>query len=93
MGVEEYPPTSSAATKETISREALLAYPDFNYRFEIDTDASQDQLGEVISQNSWTIAFYSCTINPAQTRYTTTKRELFSIVETLKEFRNILLLK
>ena len=30
-------------------------------------------------------------MQPAQTRYTTTERELLSIVETLKEFRNILL--
>ena len=30
-------------------------------------------------------------MNPVQTRYTPTKRELFSIVEVLKEFRNILL--
>ena len=30
-------------------------------------------------------------MNPAQTRYTTTERELLAIVETLKEFRNILL--
>jgi RNase H-like domain found in reverse transcriptase len=37
------------------------------------------------------IAFYSRKLNPAQTRYTTTERELLSIVETLKEFRNILL--
>jgi RNase H-like domain found in reverse transcriptase len=30
-------------------------------------------------------------LNPAQTQYTTTERELLAIVETLKEFRNILL--
>ena len=37
------------------------------------------------------IAFYSRKLNPAQRRYTTTERELLAIVETLKEFRNILL--
>jgi RNase H-like domain found in reverse transcriptase len=37
------------------------------------------------------VAFYSRKLNPAQTRYTTTERELLSISETVKEFRNILL--
>ena len=37
------------------------------------------------------MAFYSRKLNPAQSRYITTERELLSIVETLKEFRNILL--
>ena len=45
----------------------------------------------MISQNNQPIAFYSHKLAPAQTRYTTTERELLSIVETLKEFRNILL--
>ena len=49
------------------------------------------QLGSVISQNGKPIAFYGRKLNDAQTRYTTTERELLSIVETLKEFRNILL--
>jgi RNase H-like domain found in reverse transcriptase len=30
-------------------------------------------------------------LNPAQTRYTTTERKILAIVETLKEFCNILL--
>ena len=47
-------------------------------------------MGAVISQNNQPIAFYSRKLNPAQTRYTTTERELLSIVETLKEFCNIL---
>ena len=53
-------------------------------------DASDLQLGAVISQNGKPIAFYSRKLNPAQTRYTTTKKELLAIVETLKEFKNIL---
>jgi hypothetical protein len=77
--------------KRIISRETLLAYPDFNKPFIIHTDASHTQLGAVISQDNKPIAFYSRKLNPAQTRYTTTERELLSIVETLKEFRNILL--
>ena len=77
--------------KKIIAREVMLAYPDFSKPFEIHTDASHYQLGAVISQNGKPIAFYSRKLNPAQTRYTTTERELLSIVETLKEYRNILL--
>ena len=77
--------------KKLVSRETLLSYPDFNKPFEIHTDASKVQLGAVISQNNKPIAFYSRKLNPAQVNYTTTERELLSIVETLKEFRNILL--
>jgi hypothetical protein len=54
-------------------------------------DASHTQLGAVISQDGKPIAFFSRKLNGAQTRYMTTERELLSIVETLKEFRSILL--
>merc|ERR1712115_674339 len=77
--------------KKIMVRETLLAFPDFNKTFEIHIDASKIQLGGIISQDNTPIAFYSRKLNPAQTRYTTTERELLSIVETLKEFRNILL--
>ena len=72
--------------KQIISREVLLNYPDFSKPFEIYTDASHIQLGAVITQDNKPIAFYSRKLNPAQTRYTTTERELLAIVETLKEF-------
>ena len=77
--------------KAMISRETALTYPDFSKPFEIHTDASLLQLGACISQDGRPVAFYSRKLNPAQTRYTTTERELLSIVETLKEFRTILL--
>ena len=72
--------------KKIISKDVLLAYPDFNKEFVIHTDASHSQLGTVISQKGRPIAFYSHKLKPEQTRYTTTERELLSIVKTLKEF-------
>jgi hypothetical protein len=77
--------------KQIMSKETLLSYPDFSQPFDLHTDASKSQLGAVLSQQDRPIAFYSRKLNPAQTRYTTTERELLAIVETLKEFRNILL--
>ena len=77
--------------KRVLGRETLLAYPQFDKPFVIHTDASNTQLGAVISQEGQPIAFYSRKLSPAQQRYTTTEQELLSIVETLKEFRNILL--
>jgi hypothetical protein len=77
--------------KKKIARETLLTYPDFSKPFEIHTDASKVQLGACISQDGKPIAFYSRKLKFAQTKYTTTERELLSIVETFKEFRNILL--
>ena len=77
--------------KRVLARETLMAYPQFDLPFVIHTDASDTQLGAVISQEKKPIAFYSRKMSPTQKRYTTTEQELLSIVETLKEFRNILL--
>ena len=77
--------------KHLIAKETLFAYPDFNKKFTIHTDASDFQLGAVIMQENKPLAFFSCKLTSAQRNYTTTEKELLSIVETLKEFENILL--
>lgn len=69
----------------------MLAFPKFGEEFEIHTDASDYQLGAAVMQNGRPIAFYSRKLSSAQRNYTTGEREMLSIVETLKEFRNILL--
>ena len=74
-----------------IGREVFLAYPDLDDMFEIHNDASKLQIGAVISQKGKRIAFYSWKMNSAQQNYTTTEKELLSIVSSLKEFPNILL--
>ena len=75
--------------KRIIARDTLLAYPDFTKKFTIYTDTSNFQLGAVIMQEGQPLAFYSLTA--AQINYTTSEKEMLSIVETLREFRNILL--
>jgi hypothetical protein len=69
----------------------MLDFPDFSKPFHIYTDASDKQLGAVITQDEKPIAFYSRKLNSAKQRYTTGEQELLSIVETLPELRNILL--
>ena len=77
--------------KRVVSREVTLAYPDFSKPFVLYTDASDYQLGAVITQDGKPLAFYSRKLNNAQKNYTVTEKELLSIVETLREFRGILL--
>jgi RNase H-like domain found in reverse transcriptase len=77
--------------KQIIIIETLFTYPYFYQPFHIHTDTSNTQLGGVISQNKRPIEFYSRQLIPAQNRYTTTEREFLAIVDTLKEFRIILL--
>jgi hypothetical protein len=76
--------------KEMVSADTLLNYPDWTIPFTIHTDASDKQLGAVISQNGKPIAFFSRRLSKAQRNYTTTEKELLSIVECLKQFRGIL---
>ena len=75
--------------KKLVSRDTLLSYPNFKKPFENHTDASKLQLGSVISHKGKPIAFHSRKLNRAQVNYTSTERELLSIVGTPKEFRNI----
>ena len=73
--------------KALISREVMLAFPDFSQPFLRYTL----MLVAVVGQNKKLIAFFSRKLNPAQRRYTPTECVLLAIVEILKEFRTTLL--
>ena len=77
--------------KRIVARDTLLTYLYLNENVKIHTDAGTFQLGTVISQKVKPIAFYTEKLTYDQQRYTVTDRELLIIVETLKEFIDILL--
>jgi hypothetical protein len=69
----------------------MILFPDFNKVFETHTDASDYQIGSVISQDQKPIAFYSKKLTATQRNYTVGEKEMLSIVETLNEFCTMLL--
>jgi hypothetical protein len=77
--------------KNSLAHEVVLAYPDFSVPFEIYTNASKYQIGSVITQKDKTLAFYSRKLTDPQMRYTVTELKLLAIVETLHEYKCILL--
>lgn len=72
----------------------ILQYPDWDKPFILTTDASNVALGAVLSQGTIgrdrPIAYASRTLNQAETRYTTTEKELLAIVWATKHFHQCL---
>ena len=58
-------------------------YPDFSQQFTLTTDASNESIGAVFSQNNLLRCFISHTLNPAE-KNTTTEKELLAIVWAIK---------
>ncbi len=78
----------------------ILAYPDFSQdsdKFILDVDASNDCIGAILSQiqnkKECVIAYGSKTLSKSQRNYSTTHRELFSLVYFLDYFRQYLQFK
>ena len=67
-----------------VSAEILLSYSDWVIPFTVHTDASDNQLCVVISQNNKPIAIFSIKLIKSQSNYTMTEKELIVIVEYLK---------
>ena len=67
-----------------VSAETMISYLDWNILFTFHTDASDRQLGAVISQNNKPIGFLSIILRNPQRKYNTTEKKLLTIVECLK---------
>ena len=77
--------------KAIMIQDALIVYPKYRDPFDIHTDASDYQIGGVVSQNNKPIAYFSRKFNTAQINYTVTAKLILAIVKTLKKFHSMLL--
>ena len=81
--------------RDIIISDPILQYPDFNKPFIITTDASDYALGVVLSQGTigqdLPVAYASRTLNDAETRYSTTKKELLAIFVCGRTFQTVYL--
>ena len=76
--------------KFTIAHDMVLVYPDFNEEFKKYADASPRQLGAVVVQRNRPVTFFSRKLSAAQQTNSVTELEIWSIIETLKEFQGML---
>jgi len=87
--------TAFATLKNRLSSAPILTFPDFSKPFLLDTDASQEGIGTVLSQiidgNEQVIAYASRALSKAERKYSVTRKELLAVVTFTNHFRPYLL--
>ena len=72
----------------------ILTYPDNSRAFILDTDASNQGIGAVLSQvqvgNEKVIAYFGQSLTKAERHYCVTRKELLAIVASVKHIHNYL---
>lgn len=76
--------------KMALTEAPVLPYPDPNLPYLLDTDASQEGLGAVLSQikdgKERVVAFYSSKLTNPEKNYCVTRKELLAVVKSLEHF-------
>ena len=74
----------------------IFAFPDFSKQFIVDTDASEDGIGGVLSQihedgREHVIVYASRSLTKAERKYNVTRKELLAVINFITHFRQYLL--
>ena len=81
--------------KKHLSSSPILTFPDFTQPFVVTTDASFEGIGGVLTQvrnnKQLPIAYYSRSLNPAESRYSAYELEALAIKACLQKWRYYLL--
>ena len=81
--------------KRALTSKPVLTLPTLNDQFILDTDASDQAIGAVLSQiqngQERAIGYASIALTPEQKRYCTTRKELLAVVKFTRQFKHYLL--
>ena len=87
--------TAFERLRETLISAPLLHFPRKDLPYVVDTDASEYGIGGVLAQQDGdqelVIAYYSKSLNAAQRKYCTTRKELLAMVAVLQANKSYLL--
>ena len=70
---------------------AVLATPDPNLPFTLETDASDYAIGATLCQSTRPIAFFSRTLNSSERNHHSVEKEAYAIVEAIRKWKHYLL--
>ena len=82
---------SFESLKQELTHTPILGYPMPGEPFTVDTDASAEGIGAVLSQlqdgQEQVIAYFSRALSRAERNYCTTRKELLAVVRAIQHFR------
>ncbi len=73
-----------------IKEGVLLSFPNYNYPFELYSDASDVGIGSILKQGDSIIGYYSKKLKGSELNYTVMEKEVYAILKSIDHFRTII---